>query len=81
MAVHHATLGVESFGLRARVEVFDHFRGPVGGQHLRAEPCGRKAESTGPCGDVEERVPGLQPGEAESGRGQFRLARCDVFVV
>ena len=53
MAVHHAALGVESFGRRAGGEVLDHLRGPVCGQDLRAEPCGRKGEPARPGGDVE----------------------------
>jgi hypothetical protein len=53
VAVHHAALGVESFGRRAGGEVLDHLRGPVCGQDLRAEPCGRKGEPARPGGDVE----------------------------
>ncbi len=81
MAVHHATLGVEAFGSHACVEVLDHLRGPVGGQHLRAEPCGREAQAAGPSGDVEERVARLQSGQPKSGRCQFGLTWCDMLVV
>jgi hypothetical protein len=61
--------------------VLDHLRGPVGGQHLSAKPCGRKAQATGPSGDVEECVGRLQSGEPKSGRCQVSVAGSDMLVV
>jgi hypothetical protein len=60
VAIHHATLGVEAFGPHTCVEVLDHLRGSVGGQHLRAEPGGWRAQAAGPTGDVEECLAHLQ---------------------
>jgi hypothetical protein len=81
MAVHHPALGLEPFGGHPCAESLDHPRGPVGGQHLRAEPRGRQAQAAGSRGDIEERVARPQARQPKPVGGHLGFARRDVFVV